>query len=262
MIGQNKITSWIDNNVGSFPHFVVFVGKKGSGKKTLCKYVCSKLGLIYAPCDIKVDMVREVIDTAYMSNTKVMYCFSDADNMRSEAKNAMLKITEEPPENAYFCLTVSNEAYLLDTIKSRASVFKIQPYTIQEIDEYFLMKNSKQDRKLICDICETPYEVDLLCEYGSEFIDYVNLVIDNIAEVEPANAFKSSLKLNIKNEGGYDLGLFFKCFMKLCLKRNTGKYLRGVVVASKYLNDVDKMGINKQHLYDRFVFELREVWTY
>lgn len=262
MIGQKGITSWIDNNVGSFPHFVVFVGKKGSGKKTLCKYICSKLGLLYSICDIKVDAVREVISTAEMSNTKILYCFADADNMRSEAKNAMLKITEEPPENAYFCLTVSNEAYLLDTIKSRANVFKIQPYTRQEIDEYFLLSNRDADRELVCDIAETPYEVDLLCEYGKEFIDYVWLVIDNIAEVEPANAFKSSQKLAIKNDEGYDLGLFFKCFMKLCLQRNTSKYLRGVVVTAKYLNDVDKMGVNKQHLYDAWLLELRSVWTY
>jgi hypothetical protein len=216
-------------------------------------------------CDIKVDMVRQVIDTAYLSDTKVMYCFADADNMRNEAKNAMLKITEEPPKNAYFCLTVQNDASLLDTIKSRAQVFQMQEYSKSEITKYAVDKYDsarKGTLKIISDICSVPGDVDLINTYDiQEFINYVNLVIDNISEVEPANAFKSSKKLSLKNtDDGYDLALFFKCFIVLCLQRNAPRYLRAIELTSQYLNDCYKVGINRQQLYDSWVFELRSVW--
>ncbi|MBL1680403.1 hypothetical protein ELD14_28950, partial [Klebsiella pneumoniae] len=81
-------------------------------------------------------MVREVIDNSYSCYTKTMYCLSNADNMRSQAKNAMLKITEEPPENAYFCITAIDESSLLDTIKSRAQVLRMNEYLPSEISEY------------------------------------------------------------------------------------------------------------------------------
>lgn len=271
MIGQTKILDWVDKNINSFPHFIVLVGSSGCGKKTLAREIAHKLSLVYAECEIKVDTVREVIDTAYQSNTDVMYCFADADNMRPQAKNAMLKITEEPPQRAYFCMTVSDDSSLLDTIKSRAYVFYMDSYDKEDLLWYYKEDKTHYDNYLeesdVLDICDTPHEIDMICNYDKEFIDFVTLVIDNIAEVEPANAFKSSNKLALKNEDGYDLALFWKCFIQICLKRlkesennKIGYYCNGMLVTSKYLNKVNKLGVNKTQLYDSWVFEIRNVW--
>ena len=267
MIGQTKILDWVDKNINAFPHFIVLVGSSGCGKKTLAREIAHKLSLVYAECEIKVDTVREVIDTAYQSNTDVMYCFADADNMRPQAKNAMLKITEEPPQRAYFCMTVSDDSSLLDTIKSRAYVFDMEPYTIEQLDEYRKSNDLfGANSELVKAIATNPKEINLLNEYGNDFYNYVQLVVDNIAEVEPANAFKSSNKLALKNEEGYDLALFWKCFMQICLNRlNTQNdkiayYSNGVMATSKYLNKVNKLGVNKTQLYDSWVFEIRNVW--
>jgi hypothetical protein len=271
MIGQTNILEWVDKNIDSFPHFIVLVGEKGSGKRTLTKQISHIIGATYAECEIKTDSVREVIDTAYSVTTKVMYCFADADNMKAQAKNAMLKITEEPPENAYFCLTVTDSSSLLDTIKSRAYVLNMQSYTRLEIEEYYNSNIEHYDNLLeledILGLCDTPYEVDILCEYGSDFIDYVELVVDNIAEVEPANAFKSSSKLALKTDEGYDLKLFWKCFIHVCLHRmnhehmkETLHYANGIVATTPYLNKVSKLGVNKTQLYDKWVFEIRKSW--
>jgi len=261
MIGQKHIREFIDLNVDKLPHFIVLIGDKGGGKRTLAKYIAEKLGATYSEVGIKVDDVREVVDTSSLSATKVLYCFADADNMRPEAKNAMLKITEEAPDNAYFVLTVVNEKSLLDTIKSRAFVFKMETYTTEELEEYIKFKSYPEGNSLM--LASTPYDIDMLYLYGAEFFDYVHLVLDNIAEVEPANAFKSSSKLNIKNEEGYDLVLFLKTIRFFLLNEmfkaeDKTKYANAMLVTSKHIGKLSEMSANKQQVYDSWVFKIRE----
>lgn len=269
MVGQKNILKWVDSNKDNFPHFIVLIGPGGSGKRLLTKTIANKISCVYAECEIRVDAVREVIDNSYQTQTKVMYCFADADNMKAQAKNAMLKITEEPPKNAYFCLTITDDSSLLDTIRSRAYVFNMDSYSRDELRDYYYQGEDDESRpgevKLFCDICSTPGEIDMLKKYGKEFYDYVQLVVDNIAVVEPANAFKSSVKLALKSDDGYDLGLFFKTFIHICSGNlskidDVEKWCKGILVTSKSLNKVNKMGVNKQQLYDKWVFNIREVW--
>lgn len=261
MVGQKNILEWIDKNIEKFPGFIVIVAPRGCGKRLLASYIANKMKATYVRCGVKVDEVRNIIDSAYATKDKILYCMEDADTMRAEAKNAMLKVTEEPPKNAYFCMTVEDDSSLLDTIKSRANVIHLEPYTESELQEYA----TKYDGKIAqLSAATSPYEVDMLYRYGEDFVNYVNLVIDNIAEVQPANAFKSGGKLALKNEEDkYDLKLFFGLFMNLCTERiiqNPLKYARGIQVTSAYYNKVNMLGVNKQQLYDMWVFDLREVW--
>lgn len=267
IIGQYNALSWIQMWVEKgFPHFVVFIAPKGCGKRTLAKYIAEKLNASYAECGIKVDEIREVIDTAYKVRDQVVFCIADADTMRAEAKNAMLKVTEEPPENAYFVLTVRDDSTLLDTIKSRSVQLILEPYIPAQLEDYCELKGwNDPATKEMCSMVSNPYELEKLREYGKEFIDYVELVLDNIADVEPSNAFKSSSKLALKadSEDGYDLGVFFSVFIYFCEKRledNPLRYAQGMYVTEPFLSRVNRLGVNKQQLYDSWVFGIREVW--
>lgn len=271
IIGQCNNLSRIDKmSADNFPHFIVFTGTAGSGKTMLAKYVANKLSATFSVCGIKVDEIREVIDTAYHVKDRVVYCVRNADTMRTEAKNAMLKITEEPPENAYFIMTVIDDSSLLDTIKSRAQVFQMEPYAQQQLDDYYMSKYSGKPK--YTDIARTPYEVDILQDYGEDFIDYVELVLDNIGDVASANAFKSAEKLSIKNDEGYDLGIFWSAFINECIHRiqddisisldtlsqELDKYADWVCITTISMIKAQKLGVNKQQLYDDWVFKIRE----
>ena len=265
MIGQERVLEWVDNNINSFPQFIVLIGSSGSGKRTLAKTISDKLSLTYAQCEISVSSVREMIDTSYKTHEKVLYCFEDADNMRPEAKNALLKITEEPPKNSYFCLTITDSSYLLDTLKSRAMVFNMQPYTREQINQYAIDKHDS-NLELYSLLCDVPGEVDILSTYDTEeFFDFTELVLDNIGEVQPANAFKSSNELSLKKDSdGYDLKLFWKCFVQICLNRierneNVAKMSKAILATEPFINRVSRIGVNKQQLYDNWVFSVREV---
>lgn len=266
MIGQTNLIEKLNNiSKDKFPRFIVLVGDKGSGKTTLSRLIANMLDADFALSGIKVDEIRDVIFTAYHTRDRVVYCIQNADIMRNEAKNAMLKITEEPPTNAYFIMTVEDDSSLLDTIKSRAFVMYMDPYTVGELKKYFWESYNEggSEVDLICDIASTPYEVDKLVEYGNEFIEYVGLVVNNISEVEPANAFKSSEKLALKKDEGYDLKLFLKVFSNVCLTRasdDLDRYAKGIIATSSFINKCGKLGVNKQQLYDSWVFSIREVW--
>ena len=272
IIGQTKIINWVDNlTADAFPHFIVLIGPKGSGKRMIAKYIADKLSAINIDCDIKVDAVRNAITLASTVETPIVYCFANADTMRAEAKNALLKITEEPPKNAYFIFTVVDESTLLDTIKSRATVIRLDPYTAEDMEKMgaaMLSDDLTDEEKITFQnaflTAETPYELKQMFKYGMDFFVYVDLVMDNIAEVEEANAFKSSSKLALHGEDDkYDLGLFWKAFIQDCLScidEDPLHYAEGIIVTDKYYRKQTQLGVNLQQLYDSWVFEIRGVW--
>ena len=270
MIGQKHILELIDAMQFQLPHFIILVGPRGSGKTCLTKYIADKLEAVYSVTDIKVDAIREVIDTAYKIRDRVVYHIKDADNMRAEAKNALLKITEEPPKNAYFVMTIQNDSSLLATLKSRAQVLRVEPYTKEELKQYAQEKYPDDNwTDLLMNIVSTPYDIDVMSIYDkTAFIEYVNLVIDNIGAVEPANAFKSANNLQFKDtdldRNKFELKLFFSAFVAICEQKiynglYDNKWADAIIVTTPYIDAVDKLGVNKQQLYDKWVFEIREV---
>ena len=272
MIGQKnligRIEHLIDNN--NFPRFSIFVGPRGSGKKTLVLYIAKYMKISWAHLlDVKIDTIRDVIVQAYKVSSPIIYLIPDADAMSNAAKNALLKVTEEPPNNAYFIMTLEDENNTLETIRSRGTVFHMDRYTPDEIEEYAVDKAinpytvSTEDEKemlpIIRDLCETPGDVNILVKCGvQDFYDYVQLVVDNIAEVSLANAFKIPSKVALKDDAeGYDLRLFWKAFIKIAF--DMGRY-NGVYATSKYLQKLKTKGINRSMLMDSWVLEIRELW--
>ena len=225
MIGQENITSVVKQQIenDTFPRFSIFVGPKGSGRKTLVHVIAACMNGLFTNCDTSVDTVRNVIAEAYrLSGVTAIYFFPDADSMSLQAKNALLKITEEPPKNAYFIMTLEDENNTLDTIRSRGAIYYMDRYTPSEIVEYANTKYGEDFTELYRDVCETPGEVDIMHDFGVEsFYDFVLRVVDNINRVSLANALKISMRISMKAEDteNYDLKMFWKIFTRICGKK-------------------------------------------
>ena len=270
MIGQQNLLNQIDTLIenDTFPRFSIIVGPEGSGKKLMSKHIATKLKAIHTLRGVGVDDVRGLIQEAYKVSAPIVYVVADADKMSPAAKNALLKVTEEPPKSAYIVLTLTDLNNTINTIRSRGQVFYMDAYTVDNIDEYYHNNYSSftDDRKIVNELCQTPGEVDLLMTmHPAEFYEYAEKVVDNIAVVSGSNSFKIAQKIKFKDtdESKYDLKLFWKAFMTICssrLREDPHRYAEGIKITSKYLQELRITGINKQSTFDMWLLDIRKAW--
>ena len=80
--------------------------------------------------NIRINSIRDLVSKIYLSspagNTKV-FLISEADKMKQEASNALLKILEEPPKNSVIILTTSKVNALPQTIIGRCQRIHFEP---------------------------------------------------------------------------------------------------------------------------------------
>lgn len=260
MIGQKYLKKYVKTLIeeDNFPRFSIFVGPKGSGKK---RFLREYFEGIY-PEDDKVDSIRKIIDMAYKVAHKT-FIIPDADDMSNAAKNALLKVVEECPNDNYFIMTLEDEVNTLGTIRSRAQIFYMDMYFPKDLRDYadVIGIKDEEELKIIADVCTTPGDINVLCKQGvKDFYKYTKLVLDNVADVSLANALKIPEKLALKDgDEGYDLRLFLRMFMSLCITNQANA--RWVEYTSKCLTKMRIKGINKQMLLDTWILSLRGLIT-
>lgn len=269
LIGQSNLINTLSGLVdsGKLPRLIILVGARGSGKGLICDKIGEMLGVPVVQCSTKAEDVRDIVDQSYKTGTSVLNVFRDIEEMSNAAKNALLKVVEEPPNGAYFAMTtrdINNSA--LATIRSRGTVFYMDAYTKDDLIEYARSKYADVDIDDVCGVCETPYDIDMLMKFGAdEFFEFVDKVVDNIATVSGSNSFKISGKIAFKADDTkkYDLDLFLKIFIQKCSERITEdpfKYADGIRITSKYLQDLAIAGINRQFVFDAWLLDIRRSW--
>ena len=102
--------------------------------------------------EILIDKIRELKKlasfTRFNAETKV-FIISEAEKMRMEAANSLLKLLEEPPENLILILTTSRLDQVLPTIRSRCQKIKFSPLRRDEIKEKCLELGISEDKSAI-----------------------------------------------------------------------------------------------------------------
>ena len=153
------------NGRGVFAHANLFLGPKGTGKRTLAEICARALNCTGSdkPCGecgscsmylsgnhpdhivlkpekgvIKVDTVRALIDRLAIkpyAGGRYTIVICQADQMNPQAQNALLKTLEEPPDSAVFFLTATHTAGLLPTILSRVRIVRFEPVSDRAVSE-------------------------------------------------------------------------------------------------------------------------------
>lgn len=278
MIGQKEVLKQIDNLIEKgFPRFVVIIGQRGQGKTLLASIISKKLNIPMYEFGIKVDEIREMIEIAYKQTEPIIYLIQNADKMSIGAKNSLLKVIEEPPNNAYFIMELQQMENTLETIKSRCQQIKMENYTEDEIEEMLLQIKSDIDlenKNIIKKVAANFYQIKMLIQYNPlEFYQYVNKVYENIHKVQSANSFKIAEKIDLKDdENGYDLNLFWKIYCYIGIAdlfqfafdndwdERSDIISECLQITSKYLQKLNINGINKQMLIDNWILEVRKEW--
>ncbi len=211
MIGQKNniqtLIKWRCNK--SVPRFIIIAGDEGSGRLTFAKAIMRMLHITGIINDCKIEDVRRTIEYAYSYTAPTMYIFRNADDMSVGAKNALLKVVEEPPNNAYFIMTVHNIDNMLGTIRSRGTVIKMEPYTSQEL-------NSVCDDKLKLEYCTNIGELQIEHSELERIESCVDDVIEALNTQSGTRLLKACTQLKAKqtDTGKIDCSLFFKIFKK------------------------------------------------
>lgn len=148
---KNAVSSAVKSN--KLSHALIFEGSsseirlsaaKETAKAILCKsetkpcgkcHSCHKVHIDSHPdlhiisnqgAMIKVDEIRDIKEKAKVypnDGDKSVFIISEAQNMNTQAQNALLKIFEEPANHVSFILTCPSKSSLLDTITSRATAY-------------------------------------------------------------------------------------------------------------------------------------------
>jgi DNA polymerase-3 subunit delta' len=158
--GKAALLGGIEKNFlsGKLSHALLLGGEKGIGKKTLadeiCKIIvcendkkpcgncnpCRKIEKGIHPdifkinpsgkTQMKLEDIKVIFDRVYLKPNDAEYkvfIINQAEKMSSKVQNALLKIIEEPPEDAFFIFLCQNPSSLLPTVRSRVTEMRV-PY--------------------------------------------------------------------------------------------------------------------------------------
>lgn len=269
-IGQESNLRYLRQcmDCGKMPRFLILLGPKHFGKKTMAQYIAKHI-IKSQPTETEpsIDSVRAVIEIAYKATAPTCYVFGDCDNMTTAALNALLKVTEEPPRRAYFILTSSTD--VLETLASRACVLQMQSYTQDQLRQFTY---DEYDLK----VATSPGEVVALNGKSKELYEFCKDVLQSMGTVTGVNAMKIPGYLALKPDAdGYDPYLFFQGMRAVIVEaavaagmgKLTGEALWAEVdkmqrllrVCSDYQSKINKKGVRKDSLMDMWVLDMRAV---
>lgn len=254
LIGQEKLKSrlsyLIENNI--LPNTIILVGPEGQGKKSMARWIAGALDApVYVPEDVKIDSIREVITDSRTVSSPKLYLLADAENMTIQSQNALLKLSEEPPENAYIVITTKDTSVLLPTILSRSVVFRLDGYSLEELNVFTtdvdLMK-----------IAQNPGTIKKLKEIEYQgMLKHAQKVVDNISKITAANAF--NILRSVEKE-------HYMLFLSMLIHAYGEKLKQGiqcgnqldVIYETKRTIESSK-SVNKQNALEMMFVRLREV---
>ena len=176
LIGNEKLKATVGADIlnGTGSHAYILDGPKGSGKHTasaliasalLCKresdtrfpcgkcISCRKVKEGISPdvitigrgtaATIGIDTVRSLKASIYyapVEEENKIYIIEDADKMTVQAQNSLLLSLEEPPSFVTFILLCTDSKLLLETVRSRAPVIRMELFTPAKIVGYLSEK--------------------------------------------------------------------------------------------------------------------------
>ena len=161
---------------GKLSHAYIFSGERGFGKHTLALHLTAALAceeqknnLVPLPCmncptcrkifsgnspdiiyinrgdktTLGVDPIRELRQDVYIPPNDLsvkVYIIEEAHLMTPQAQNAFLLTLEEPPAYVLFLLLCENPALMLETVRSRAPIFRLEPVPNELILQHICKK--------------------------------------------------------------------------------------------------------------------------
>lgn len=127
--GNKDIVEGIQKNLSKV-HLYLLHGDRGCGKTTLARIIARELKIdqhevheMDAASNRGINEVRELQQIAWskpMFGQYKIFIIDECHRLTGDAKDALLKILEEPPAHVFFVMCTTEPAKVITTIKSRA----------------------------------------------------------------------------------------------------------------------------------------------
>jgi len=197
-----------------------------------------------------LDLQQEFSKSSVEGNKRI-YIIRDADKMRSETANSMLKFLEEPDNNIVAILMTNNYNNLLPTIISRCQVIRLEKdnndKVIDDIDEIainFIYNLEKNGIRTILNTQELIFNI-ILPKERDKFVNLFDKMIDMYYDI-----VKISIDgLNIKYNEYFDKLIFVA-------KKNSVKKILNKINNLVQIKDSVKYNVNCNLLIDSLIIEL------
>jgi DNA polymerase III subunit delta' len=88
---------------------------------------------------IKIEQTREMLREAYFmpyEGRRRVYLLDEAERLKEQAANSILKTLEEPPDTSLLILITAKPYALLETIRSRCQMMNFAPLAADELEAY------------------------------------------------------------------------------------------------------------------------------
>lgn len=216
LVGQKQIMDIVDK-WKELPNFLIIQGPRHYGKTYLLIYLCKKYGLHYVKMKNNVSDVRELI-TLMRKDSNTLYHFKDFDSASLQAKNALLKITEEPKQGNYIAITGNTQ---IKTLESRAKKLIMAPYIEQDMVEYMKKYYSdledEQRKKLYLSSIDTPAKVEYYskCDQLYEIQTFAEQVFEKLTYINALDCMTIYNKFLSKYESVDNVILFLNMLIKI-----------------------------------------------
>jgi DNA polymerase III delta' subunit len=183
ILGNQRIKKILKRSLkkDKVPNSLLFCGPEGSGKKdtalvlakamncqnkrddaceicSSCKAINSESFpdvILLALDDVeknRIKLIRELRQLAYlkpMVAKKKIFIIEDAEKMRSDSANTLLKVLEEPPLSTHIILLTNNFYAILPTIKSRCQTMMFSQVSFDEVAEHLMDSGIDRDKAKI-----------------------------------------------------------------------------------------------------------------
>ena len=157
VVGNEAVIESLQNvlNKAEPPSAFLFIGKAGTGKTSFGRITarvlgCKKAGFTEKDSadDRSIESIRKMkedIKFAPLTGKKKVILLDECHALLKPSQSALLKILEEPPKHAHIILCTTNPENLLETIKRRCHIYKLESLKSTDLNKLFnrILKREK-----------------------------------------------------------------------------------------------------------------------